>query len=382
MRASEERVPNTACALVPHALYDTLLSSGEGLLIGAGGRYAVAVKLRLAAPPDFHFLSAVCSHGFFVLAPNVWHPPSRTLATAVALDDHTAALITVRPGSRGEVLIKSATTLDDRRRDVVRRSVRRILRLDERFGQFHALCRASPSHASAVEIGFGRLIRSATLFEDMVKVICTCNVTWRQTKVMTEALVEHWGVPVEDHESADEPLASISRSGRARSSAALGPSPPLKAFPTPQRLAGARESSLKSRARVGYRAAFIRRLARNVADGRIDLAALERFDGTSDELHKRLKGIHGIGDYAAGNLCMLLGRYDRLAVDTEMVRLFRERHPAKRWNPADLRAYYEHWRPYQFLAYWFELWRNYVDRHGQADQWWPNGAGNSITGNS
>ena len=48
--------------------------------------------------------------------------------------------------------------------------------------------------------------------------------------------------------------------------------------------------------------------------------------------------IHGIGDYGASNLCMLLGRYDCLAVDTEMIRFLRE-SPRDGAPPDEIRAH-------------------------------------------
>jgi 3-methyladenine DNA glycosylase/8-oxoguanine DNA glycosylase len=316
------------------------------------------VKICIRTPSDFRFRSAVCSHGFFALAPNRWHPPTRTLHTVVGLDASAAVGVAIREGPGRVIVIESGDELPAPRRAAVGRAVRRILRVDEDLSAFHRRCRASPGHARAASIGFGRLLRSASLFEDIVKVICTCNTTWRQTTAMVRGLVA-WGTPAE-------------QSGGNQDG-------PARAFPTPQQLAGVRETALKKRARVGYRSAFIRRLARDVADGRLDLGELESFDGPSDELYQRLKHIRGIGDYGAANLCMLLGRYDRLAVDSEMLRLFRQRHPERAWTPADLRAYYECWRPFQFLAYWFDLWQDYVERHGQADQWWPNTTGQAIT---
>lgn len=45
--------------------------------------------------------------------------------------------------------------------------------------------------------GAGRMIRSPTVFEDVVKTICTTNCAWSATIRMVSALVEHLG---ENHE--------------------------------------------------------------------------------------------------------------------------------------------------------------------------------------
>jgi hypothetical protein len=76
---------------------------------------------------------------------------------------------------------------------------------------------------------------------------------------------------------------------------------------------------------------------------------------------------------------MLLGRYDRLAVDSEMRRFLGQRYPRRRWTPAAMKAHYACWHPFEFLAYWYELWADYVARHGQADQWERQDVGRRIT---
>jgi len=325
--------------------------TGPPVRTGRLGRPA-GMRKNLATPSDFDFASAVCSHGFFVLAPNTWDPSAKTLHTVVALDDRLALAVTVRQSGPHRLIIRSNTSAADQSAAAIR-AVRRMLRLDEDLSEFHDLCRQFPTHRRAVGERFGRLLRGASLFEDLVKVICTCNVAWRQTVAMVDRLVQHWGVPTAD--------------GQAR------------AFPTPARLAAVSPADLRRLARVGYRAAFIHDLARRVADGTLDLDEIERFTGPSDERYRRLRQIKGVGDYAASHLCMLLGDYSRLAVDTEMLRLLKQRYPRRKLTPAAIRAHYSAWQPYQYLAYWYELWSDYVGRHGRSDLWNPQQVGSRIT---
>jgi hypothetical protein len=275
------------------------------------------VRLEFTPGSDFDFRSAVCSHGFFMLAPNVWDAATGRLETAIPLNDRRAVVVALGAAPRrgagdfragGTVWARCGEALEAAERGVVRSAVRRMLRLDEDLSAFHARCRATHSHRRAAELRFGRLLASASLFEDMVKVICTCNTGWGQTVGMIERIVSRWGVPAEG--------------GR-------------RGFPTPARLARARPGTLRRAARVGYRADFISRLARDVAAGRLDLDALEHFDGPTGALHRRFRQIHGIGDYAAAHLCMLLGRY--------------------------------------------ELWQGYIAEHGESADWSPAGAGRRIT---
>lgn len=311
------------------------------------------MRKNLPTPTDFDFGSAVCSHGFFVLAPNAWDPAGRILRTVITLDDTVAASVDVQQPTPARLCIHGDASWSAPQTNRVTDAVRRMLRLDEDLSPFHALCRQHSTHHDAAKMRFGRLLRSASLFEDIVKVICTCNVGWRQTVTMVARIVEYWGVPTAD--------------GRARG------------FPTARRLADARPAGLRARARVGYRAPFIHDLARSVADGSLDLNAIEQFDGLPEERYRRLREIRGVGDYAASHICMLLGDYSRPAFDTEMVRLLRRRYPRKRLTPATIAGLYRTWHPYQYLAYWYELWSDYVARHGRSDLWSAADVGHRIT---
>lgn len=288
-----------------------------------------------------------------MLAPNIWNPAKQTLNTVVTFDENRAIGITIRQLPQGRVAAHSLAKLSRCESSVIRQAVTRILRLKEDLSPLHDLCRRHPSHSEAASLRFGRLLRSATLFEDVIKVICTCNVAWPQTVAMIDQIVRHWGVPCDGTD--------------------------MKGFPTPKQLAHAGITALKKYARVGYRAEYIHDFATNVASGALQLASLEQNDLSSDELYKRLCKIRGVGDYAASNLCMLLGHYDRLAIDTELIRLLTRRHPRKRFTPASIRTYYQRWQPYAFLAYWYELWSDYVDRHGRPEDWSPMGVGRKIT---
>lgn len=275
------------------------------------------------------------------------------LDTVITVSDDVAVRVVLAETAHGHVTARSDERLPSSTKARVTWGIRRILRLDEDLTAFHKLCVRKRSHAAAARMRFGRLIRSASLFEDIVKVICTCNVTWRQTTAMVSNIVEHWGISTRNAHR--------------------------KGFPTPERLARVSINTLKRTARVGYRATFIHRFANDVAAGKTNLDDIESFHGPSDELYRRLRRIHGVGDYAAGHLCMLLGHHDRLAIDTEMMRFLKARHPRKRFTPGRIRQHYQSWHPYQFLAYWFELWHDYIERHGDSEHWQPEDIGRHIT---
>jgi 3-methyladenine DNA glycosylase/8-oxoguanine DNA glycosylase len=69
------------------------------------------------------------------------------------------------------------------------RAVRHMLRLDEDFSEFYDHCKLKGGTWGEIRIGTGHLLRSPTVFEDLVKVICTTNIQWSGTKRMVRELV-------------------------------------------------------------------------------------------------------------------------------------------------------------------------------------------------
>lgn len=298
----------------------------------ASGRGSV---VTVKVPRGFDLPKAVCSYGYFLLAPNRWEPSTRSFHRPLrGQDDRLVWTVTTQPRA-GLLRVRCDVRVAAAEAQKIKRQLSRVLRLDEDFSQWHRVCPA------ARRAGFDRLFRSPDLFEDMVKTITGCNVTWPNTMRMNELLCEHVGGG---------------------------------GFPTANQLAAVRVDWLKRACKVGYRAQRIVWLARRVVKGDLELSRFEDRARSTEEIFGSLLEIHGIGPYAAGNLCQLLGRYDRLAIDSETYRHFRQRHGvATPKNPLRLHRrierYYARYKPYQFLAYWWELWGGYESRFGDARGW-------------
>lgn len=241
-------------------------------------------------------------------------------------------------------------------RTEARRQISRMVRLDEDEHAVAAFHQVDPRWSlRRGGLGHARLFRSATLFEDVVKTVTSCNVTWGGTVNMNRRLCEVAG-------------------RRSQSGAA--------AFPTARRLARIRPATLRSRCGVGYRDARIVELARLFARGDVDEASLADPANPDDAVFKRLKALPGIGPYAAANIMMLLGRYSRLAVDSECIKHGRrvlgmegtDAQIGKR-----LHAHYETFGAHRFRSYWFETWTHYEKRNGPAWMWERDGTGAGLT---
>jgi len=220
--------------------------------------------------------------------------------------------------------------------------VRGILALDEDLSGFYTMAAADPD-LSWVTSGAGRMIRSATVFEEVVKTVCTTNCAWSATIRMVGALVEHLGRPA----PGAEPAGAAGR-----------------AFPSPGAMAEAGEPFYRDVVRAGYRGAYLRSLARSVASGEADLEALRSAegDGLSDEqVAARLLALPGVGPYAAAHVMMMLGRYSRLILDSWTRPTYARLAGRTAVKDSLIERRFRPFGRYAGLAFWLFLTRSWVE---------------------
>jgi 3-methyladenine DNA glycosylase/8-oxoguanine DNA glycosylase len=201
------------------------------------------------------------------------------------------------------------------------------------FSRFYAASRGEPKLALAKKRALGRVLRSPTLLEDVIKTILTTNTLWGATKNMTLKLVNEFG------ESLPEDATQ-------------------KAFPTPEAIAASNPEILKEKIRVGYRAPAIHQLAARVASGAFDLEALKTSELPTLELRKELLKINGVGPYAAANLLLIMGRSDFIPVDSWALKLVsHEWYRGKPITGKEVEKRFEKWGEFKGLAFWFWDWK-------------------------
>lgn len=296
------------------------------------------VQLVLSACPPFFLSAVVGSHGWVRLAPFDLYKDDLTggLMYVERLDSGRVVEMLIQEATGG-VSVEVQDQLSGNEREEVARKVEWMLGLDQDFSAFYALARKEPKLAHIEEQAQGRILRSPTLFEDTVKTILTTNTSWAGTIRMVEALVSQFGAPL--------------------SSGPLPADPTHHAFPTPDRLAATDEETLRSAARLGYRAPYVLELARSVTAGDLDLEALKTADVPTPQLRQQLLAIKGVGEYAAANLLMLLGRYDFIAVDSWALKMVsHEWYGGEPVDRAEVKAAFELWGEWKGLAYWFWDW--------------------------
>ncbi len=289
------------------------------------------MRLLLSARPPFSLSAVARSHGWARLAPFGGDDRSGGLTYVDRLESGRVVQMLVQEAASG-VSVEVDDQLSQAERDEITRKVKWMLGLDQDFSAFYVLARDEPKLAHVEERAQGRLLRCPTLFEDVVKTILTTNTSWAGTIRMVEALVSQFGAP-------------------------LPTDPTRHAFPSPDQLAAATEETLRSEGKMGYRAPYVLELAQAVASGALDLESLKTADISTAELRKRLLALKGVGDYAAANLLMLLGRYDFVAVDSWALKMVsHEWYNGESIGKAEVEAAFERWGEWKGLAYWFWDW--------------------------
>lgn len=278
---------------------------------------------------DVSFRRTVLGHGWSALAPFRLDGDAAALSFALNSTRGPVA-VTVRPDAAAGLEVES-DVVDQKNgvREEVLKSVCRIFRLDDDLGEFYAIAQAVPGFEWIPETGSGRLLRSPTVFEDLVKTICTTNCSWSLTKAMITNLVET--------------LGEEAPSGR-------------KAFPTAGAMAEMPPEFFREEIKAGYRSDYLSLLAISVAEGSIHPEDWLDPDLPSPELRKNLLGIKGVGVYAAENMMKLLGKYDGLALDSYLRSEFYKRHNRGNKCPdARIERYYSRFGKWKGLAIWFDM---------------------------
>jgi 3-methyladenine DNA glycosylase/8-oxoguanine DNA glycosylase len=307
----------------------------------------LTLELRAPGGEPVDLWRTLVSHGFAGLSPTVLDEENRSLELTLRVPGGRPRRVRLSedPRSRTREGRARLEVLGPRPGPKVVRAVlegaARVLRLDQDLSTFYLRAGDDPELAWAAQ-GAGRMLRSPTVFEDVVKTVCTTNCAWSATVRMVDALVTNLGEP------------------------ALGGNGPLSnAFPTPAAMASVPEVFYRDVVRAGYRGAYLAALSRSVADGDLDLEAFatatpETLPDT--ELEAVLLALPGVGPYAAAHIMMTLGRHSRLILDSwtrpKYTRLVGRKKPV---SDRQIERRFRPYGEYAGLAFWLFVTRDWVE---------------------
>jgi 3-methyladenine DNA glycosylase/8-oxoguanine DNA glycosylase len=289
------------------------------------------MELDLIARPPFSLLAVIQSHGWARLDPFNFDVERGKLSYVHRLNTGRVVELQISETSRG-VKVGVGTELNKAEKTELSQAVTWMLCLDQEFSAFYDLARNEPKLQQVVNKAQGRLLRSPNLFEDVIKTILTTNTAWGGTIRMTQALVTQFG---------DQLPGKSTR----------------YAFPSPESIANSDEQTLREVTRLGYRSPYILHLAREIVSGNLDLESLKGSELPVAELRRILLSIKGVGDYAAANLLMLLGRYDYLTIDSWALKMVsHEWYDGAPVSAKEVEAAFQDWGEWKGLAYWLWDW--------------------------
>ncbi len=297
-------------------------------------------EIALAGPSgeSVDLWRTIRSNGTAELAPNRVDVAARALELTLRAGRGRPRTVRLEAGRRGHLRVLAvgaapAASQEEPLLDVVRR----VLRLGDDLAPFYAVARADETLAWAAQ-GAGRLVSCPTVFEEVVKTICTTNCAWSATVRMVAALVDGLGEP---------------SAGRGE--------PARRAFPTPEAMAQAPPAFYRERVRAGYRGAFLHAIARGEADGALRLEELASPELDDEEVERRLLALPGVGPYAAAHVGLALGRYRRLVLDSSTRPRYARLVGARRVADRTIERRFARYGPWAGLAFWLLLTRHWAE---------------------
>jgi 3-methyladenine DNA glycosylase/8-oxoguanine DNA glycosylase len=292
------------------------------------------LRLRGAGGERIDFLRTIVSHGVAELPPNRLDLEARALETTLVVPRGARTVRIAQANGEARIDIV-AGRVTDAIETALRKTLGHMFRLDDDLSAFYELCREDDELGWCAD-GAGRMLRSPTVFEDVVKTICTTNTAWSGTRKMTAALVDNLG---------------IEAPGGART------------FPTPEAMAAVDEAFYREVVRAGYRSAYLRQLAGDVASGQVDLEGLNDPELPDEEVGARLLALPGVGPYAAAHVMLTsLGRYSRLVLDSWTRPTYRKLSGARgAIKDAMIERRFGRYGEWAGLAFWLYLTRSWVE---------------------
>jgi 3-methyladenine DNA glycosylase/8-oxoguanine DNA glycosylase len=276
---------------------------------------------------NFSFRHTIQSHGWYDLPP--FEIDEENLKLSYVFSSPIAAMpfgATISEAAGGLNIEYSAVKVDKKK---LAAAVKHILRLDDDLTGFYELIEKGTDLAWVTSSRAGRLLRSPTVFEDLIKTICTTNCSWALTKKMIANLVEKLGEP--------------DANGR-------------RTFPTAKAMAAMPADFYREEIKAGYRSPYFVELTEAIAAGDLDPESWLHSDLPTAELKKEMKKVKGVGDYAAENLLKLVGRYDGLALDSWLRAEFYKKYNREKVCPdKKIEKHYKKFGDWKGLAIWCDM---------------------------
>ena len=296
------------------------------------------MRLSVTVPRNFNFWRTVYSHGWCSLPPFEVIKDSNRLRRIIELSNGKTVIAEIFQQSKSRLVVEiqpnSFLSLKSKREVIAQ--VTSCLRLEEDYSEFYREAKKHNRFHWIPKTGAGRMLRAPTVFEDVVKMICTTNCSWALTEIMVQNLSKKLG-----NKAAELQFT----------------------FPRSEAIASQTEKFLRKEIRAGYRAPYLLELSRRIVKGDIDLESWRHSNLPTKELFDRVRSVKGVGPYAAGNILKLLGRYDYLGIDSWCRKEFFKIHRnGKKASDRVIERYYEPFGKWKGLFFWLDVTKHWYDK--------------------
>jgi N-glycosylase/DNA lyase len=296
------------------------------------------MTISVPVPARFSFWRTVYSHGWCSLQPFEVVKDRERLRRVFHLSNGGLVTADVYPASSTRLAIETvrAGRLTAAGKRELVSSARSCLRLDEDFSGFYASTQKHPRFRWVARTSAGRMLRSPTVFEDVVKMICTTNCSWALTTIMVNNLCRKLGKRVGEQ---------------------------LYSFPQPGAIAECTEKFLRKEISAGYRAPYLLELSKRILANEVDPESWRMNPSPTGELFNEIRSLKGVGPYAAGNILKLLGRYDYLGIDSWCRKKFSDIHKNGRaTTDRVIEKFYSPFGTWKGLFFWMDVTKDWYKK--------------------
>ena len=281
-------------------------------------------QINVTTPASFNFESTTSSHGWERLEPFALNKETQVLTRIERLPSQLARLEIAYDG-KIHVNVESEALLDKADRHFVTGLVAHCFSFDWDMSACYAKIADDPTYSFIEERGLGRLLLAPTMWENLVKTQFLTNTQARHTTVM------------------------------AAKFCALGdPFGEKHAFPTTEQVLAHSLEELEQRTSTGYRAKHIYGLAQEIHSG-FDPESLRDPSLSYEDIFARVRALRGFGAFSASYVLKLLGRFERISIDTVMRRYFKEISGREDATDDDINAHYERFGEFKGLVAWWDV---------------------------
>jgi 3-methyladenine DNA glycosylase/8-oxoguanine DNA glycosylase len=283
--------------------------------------------ISVTAPADFNFRSTLNSHGWERLEPFSLDREHQVLTRVERLPSQLSRL-EIANGENDltiDVKVHSETQLTPADQAYVTEFIAHCFSFNWDMSRCYEKVANDSAYSFIKTERLSRLLRAPSMWENLVKTQFLTNTHARHTTAMAAKFCILGDPFGEKH-----------------------------AFPTPEQVLAKSLDQLEKQTGTGYRAKYIRGLAEAIALG-FDPESLRNPALSYEAIYEQVRALRGFGPYSASYVLKLLGRFERISIDTVIRHYFKVIAGQQNATDDDINAYYARFGEFKGLVAWWEV---------------------------